>query len=275
MALLKTRGRSIVVLQLQGNLTFSSMEAAVHEVLEREATGLEFLILDFGHVLSINSCAARLVFELVCGLAAEGKSLAFTHPEKASLLGRVFRTKLGDGASDVFRTFEDNDSALEYCEDCLLERLGFVHSEGESAALAEFELLEGFSEEEISILSAGLGSRKFGKGEVIIEVGTEARELFLLKKGRVIVWVGTNGARKRLATFSSGMFFGEMALIDRSPRSATILADSAVECEMLTVEALDQLGVEHPGVKIKLLENLSRGLSRKLRKANVELSVFE
>ena len=71
------------------------------------------------------------------------------------------------------------------------------------------------------------------------------------------------------------MVFGEMALFDRSPRSATIIADSEVECRILSLEALDQLGSEHPGIKIKLLENLGRGLSRKLRKANVELSVFE
>ena len=57
--------------------------------------------------------------------------------------------------------------------------------------------------------------------------------------------------------------------------SATIIADSEVECRILSLEALDQLGSEHPRIKIKLLENLGRGLSRKLRKANVELGVFE
>ena len=71
------------------------------------------------------------------------------------------------------------------------------------------------------------------------------------------------------------MVFGEMTLFDRSPRSATIIADSDVECRILTLDALDRLGVEQPGIKIKLLETLGRGLSRKLRKANVELSVFE
>ena len=66
-----------------------------------------------------------------------------------------------------------------------------------------------------------------------------------------------------------------MALIDRSPRSATIVADTAIQCLVLTRESYDRLGSEHPAIKIKLLENLGRGLSRKLRKANIELSVFE
>jgi glutaminase len=191
------------------------------------------------------------------------------------VLGRVFRTKLGAAASETFRTFEDNDPALEYCEDRLLERLGFVHPEGESAAIADFELLTGFTGEEVSLFENLLGTRHSSAGDVIIEAGADADELFLLGRGRVSVFVGADGSRRRLATFSPGMVFGEMALFDRSPRSATIIADSEVECRILSLDALDQLGIEHPGIKIKLLENLGRGLSRKLRKANVELSVFE
>jgi glutaminase len=71
------------------------------------------------------------------------------------------------------------------------------------------------------------------------------------------------------------MVFGEMALIDRSPRSATIVADTPVSCLVLNREGYDRLGAEHPDIKIKILENLGRTLSRKLRKANLELSVFE
>ena len=274
-ALLKEHGHRIGALQLQGNLVFATTETAVHEVLKR-SDELDFLVLDFGHVLSINDPAARLLFELTQGLVAEGKTVVCTHSDRVPLLGRVFRTKLGAAAAvETFLTFEDNDPALEFCEDLLLERLGFSRSENESAAMADFELLAGFDEAEITRFENLLGTRHFSAGEGIIEAGAEADELFLLAKGRVSVFVGTDGSRRRLATFSSGMVFGEMALFDRSPRSATIIADSEVECRILSLEALDQLGAEQPGIKIKLLENLGRGLSRKLRKANVELGVFE
>lgn len=272
--LLKEHGRRIGALQLQGNLVFATTETAVHEVLKR-SDELDFLVLDFGHVLSINDTAARLLYELTLGLVAEGKTVVCTHPDRVPLLGRVFRTKLGAAAAETFRTFEDNDPALEFCEDRLLERLGFAHPEGEAADIADFELLTGFSGDEVSLFEGLLGMRCSSAGDVIIEAGAEADELFLLGKGRVSVFVGADGSRRRLATFSPGMVFGEMALFDRSPRSATIIADSEVECRILSLDALDQLGIEHPGIKIKLLENLGRGLSRKLRKANVELSVFE
>lgn len=273
-ALLKQHGRRIVAVQMQGNLVFATTETAVHEVLER-SDELDYLVLDFGHVLTINDTAARLLYELTMGLVKEGKTVLFTHPERVPLLGRVFRTKLGAGAADVFRTFEENDPALEYCEDRLLESLGAAHGQEDQAGLAEFELLDGFTEAEVGIMTAYLSVQTAGAGEVIIEVGAGADELFLLEKGRVSVFIGVEGSRRRLATFSPGMVFGEMALIDRSPRSATIVADTAIRCQVLTRESYDLLGSEHPAIKIKLLENLGRGLSRKLRKANIELSVFE
>lgn len=273
-ALLKQHGRRIVAVQMQGNLVFATTETAVHEVLER-SNELDYLVLDFGHVLTINDTAARLLYELTMGLVKEGKTVLFTHPERVPLLGRVFRTKLGAEAAGIFRTFEENDPALEFCEDRLLESLGAAHGQEEQAGLAEFELLDGFTEAEVVIMSGYLSAQTAGAGEVIIEVGAGADELFLLEKGRVSVFIGAEGSRRRLATFSPGMVFGEMALIDRSPRSATIVADTAIRCQVLTRESYDRLGSEHPAIKIKLLENLGRGLSRKLRKANIELSVFE
>lgn len=113
-------------------------------------------------------------------------------------------------------------------------------------------------------------------GETIITLGDEASELFFLAQGHVSVWVTLgSGTRRRLATFSAGMSFGEMAVIDRAPRSAMIIADSAVECDLLATEDLERVGRDHPAIQIKLLENLSLGLCRKLRKANRELSVFD
>lgn len=273
-ALLKEHGHRIHVLQLQGNLTFTTTETAVHTGLEKVET-MDFLVLDFGHVLSINDSAARLLYELALKLIADGRTVIFTHPDRVPLMGRIFRAKKGEASSDFYRTFPDNDPALEFCEDQLLAKEGYVPPAEHSFALNEFELVEGFTEEELAYFESAVTECHYASGDTIITTGEEARELFLLARGRVSVFVGRAGSLRRLATFSPGMVFGEMSLIDRSPRSATIIADSPVECRVLLIDAFDQLGEEHPSVKIKLLENLGRGLSRKLRKANEELSVFE
>jgi CRP-like cAMP-binding protein len=137
-------------------------------------------------------------------------------------------------------------------------------------------LLEKFTREETLMIASLLLRKTYQQGEVIINAGDDAGEMFFLAGGSVSVFVPLeSGGRKRLATFAAGMIFGEMAIIDRAPRSAMIVADSPVTCDALRVEDFDQLGTTHPGIKIKLLESLSLCLCRRLRAANRKLSVFD
>ena len=111
---------------------------------------------------------------------------------------------------------------------------------------------------------------------MIVHAGDEARELFFLTKGHVSVLVQhSSGVSKRLATFSAGMAFGEMALLDSALRSANIVADTEVQCDLLELADFQALGDSHPNIKIKLLQNICLGLSRKLRKANRDISVLD
>jgi glutaminase len=71
------------------------------------------------------------------------------------------------------------------------------------------------------------------------------------------------------------MAFGEMAVLDRARRSAMILADTEASCDLLSVDAIAVLRESHPGIIIKLLENLALALCSKVRKANRELAVLE
>jgi len=272
-AILQKHGGCIRVYQLQGNLNFATTEAVAHSVMEQLEI-IEHLVIDFGHVLSVNDPAARMLYEIAIKLTACGRTVSFTHTDQVPLLRRVFKKKLPDTYADHFRTFPENDPALEWCEDRLLgaQQANLV---AESSTVAECELLIGLSESEIAMLATLLETRKYPAGAAIIQVGDEARELFILATGRVSVLIGEGEIPRRLATFSPGMVFGEVALIDQSPRSATIQADSEVECYVLSLAAFQQLGGSSPAIKIKLLENLSYGLCRKLRKANRELSVFD
>ena len=65
---------------------------------------------------------------------------------------------------------------------------------------------------------------EFGVGDVIFEEGSSGRELFVVLEGRVDI-VKLNGASKTvIVTLGKGEFFGEMAVIDGSSRSATAVA---------------------------------------------------
>jgi glutaminase len=143
-------------------------------------------------------------------------------------------------------------------------------------APAQYELFQGLTAAELEKIVPLLTRHHYRRQETIIHVGDEANHLCLLAQGQVSVMLPQeNVGKRRLATFSAGMAFGEMALLDRAPRSAMIVADTEVQCDLLSLEALQRLDQQDPGIKIKLLENLALGLCGKLRKANRELAVLD
>lgn len=272
---LRQHGGGIQVYQLQGNLTFATAEVVVHEIMQN-LDAITHLILDLKRVVTLNDSTARLFHELLEKFAGTSRNMLFTHAGRFPLLRRCLKARLGDRYGELYRAFEDNDPALEWCEDRVLEAHLPRPEPDRSCAPGDYDLFASLTPAEIATIATLLKRRRYCRDEVIIQVGEEARDLYFLARGTVSVFVTLlSGTRKRLATFSPGMAFGEMAVIDQAPRSAVVAADAEVECDLLSVDDLAELGRQHPAIKIKLLQNLSLGLCRKLRKANREISVYD
>ena len=263
----------IQVYQLQGHLAFATTETVVHDVLE-QAEAIHFLILDLKRVLSFNESAGHLLHSLVSKLHATGKTVMFTHCEHLTLLRRMMKKKLAGQFAERFVTFPSNDLALEWCEETLLENTRYAHAHNYKAKPAEYELLKDLSAAELKILEPLLRPKSFKAGEFIINAGDDATEMYFLAQGHVSALL-PGEERHRLATFSPGMAFGEMAFLDGAPRSANIVADTDVGCDLIALTDFQELGKSHPALQIKILQRLCLALTGKLRKANRELSVFE
>ncbi len=270
---LRELAKAIKVYQLQGHLTFVTTEPVLRDVLE-QAPGLRYFILDLKRVFSLNESAGHLLNSLVEKLAANRRTVIFTHCQHLPLLRRMMKKKLGARFEQIFASFPDNDLALEWCEEQLLENTRHAHAAHYKSKPADYELLQALSESELKIIQPLLQPRKFKAGQKIIRAGDEAREMFFLARGMVSVYL-RDEEKHRLATFSPGMAFGEMAFLDGAPRSANILADTEVECDLLALDDFTALGKQHPAIKIKILEKLCLNLTGKLRKANRELSLFQ
>jgi CRP-like cAMP-binding protein len=268
-------GSSIRVYQLQGNLAFATTEALVRHVMQN-LDSISYLLLDMKRVLTLNESACRLLYQLLRKLSDLNKSVVFAHAQHLPLLRRYMKVKLEGRFGDLYHVFNDHDPALEWCENRLLASVLPGDRLEKTVSAREYELFKGLTNEEFAVLLPLLRRRSYQRSQVIVEAGDEARELFFLARGHVSVVVTlVSGASKRLAAFSAGMAFGEMAIIDRAPRSATIVADTDVECDLMDLDQFEQLGVSHPSIKIKLLENLNLGLCHKLRKVNRHISVFD
>jgi CRP-like cAMP-binding protein len=127
----------------------------------------------------------------------------------------------------------------------------------------------------LAIMRSMLQRRRFQAGEVIVQSGTPAEEMYFIARGRASATIKqAHGDIKRLGTFSSGMVFGEMGVLEHAPRSAEVIADTEVDCDLLKLEDFEKLGESHPHIKLTILRNLALLLSRILRKRNQEFSVF-
>ena len=109
-------------------------------------------------------------------------------------------------------------------------------------------------------------------GDTIIREGDPGRGLFLLAAGKVAMGKQTiEGELESLAILQPGECFGEMALVDHMPRSATATAVGRAEVFALEQTAVESLFAGHSDIHLKILSNLVRMISGRLRGSDENL----
>lgn len=102
----------------------------------------------------------------------------------------------------------------------------------------------------------GIETRSAKAGEIIFSEGDEASQLFVIKSGEVSIRSGN----RTLAELSSNTIFGEMALIDAAPRSATAMAKTDVELVPISEKQFLFLVSQTPYFALKVMRVLARRL---------------
>lgn len=103
-------------------------------------------------------------------------------------------------------------------------------------------------------------------GEVLFREGEVGDEMYLIKSGKIKIVQKIGDEMKVLAMLSEGDFFGEMALIDGSPRSATAIAEG--ETELI---AFDKVAFRKKIGEEPLIEYIITELSKRLRRADEQI----
>ncbi|MFP4416635.1 MAG: Crp/Fnr family transcriptional regulator [Fibrobacterota bacterium] len=112
--------------------------------------------------------------------------------------------------------------------------------------------------------------RKFQAGQIILhEEDNENHTFFIIASGIAHVTVQTNeGKNAILASLHKGDFFGEMAILDGDPRSASIIAATDCELLMLYRRSFMEILQKYPPLTIQMLMTMSRRIRKSNRHIN-------
>jgi CRP-like cAMP-binding protein len=134
--------------------------------------------------------------------------------------------------------------------------------------LERHPLLVNLTPEQLSRVSRAGDVESYNPNEQIVVEGSLGDALFLILSGQVAVHRGN----QTFATLGPGEFFGEMSLVEPSPRSATVTSMQATFLFRLPHDALRTMIAEDPNVASILLVQVIKTLSDRLRRANAMLS---
>ena len=147
------------------------------------------------------------------------------------------------------------------------------------AFLRDVYFFKDLSDDEIRRIDALCKQDRFEPGEIIFRENAPAERFFIVLDGMVEVWKDYSSPKPdHLAVHGKGHLFGEMALIDDLPRSATVVAKTATDVLYLFRAEFDRILRENSSVAMSILRSLSAMVRRSnesfvedLRERNKEL----
>jgi diguanylate cyclase (GGDEF)-like protein len=123
--------------------------------------------------------------------------------------------------------------------------------------LTRVSIFQGIDPADRELLAAAAEVVRFDAGAPIVEIGEPGRSLFVIIEGSVRVLYPGRNSNFELARLGPGDFFGEMAILNDKPRSATVRAQTAVRALRLGKDAFERHVAASPELALRILEVLS------------------
>src|SRR5712691_4414931 len=132
---------------------------------------------------------------------------------------------------------------------------------GQTPIFRKFVLFAELDDRELSSIIAVAKARRYAKDDVIFHADESGDIFCLIKEGQVkVTMISPEGKEIILSMLGSGEFFGEMALLDDAPRSATIISTEPLEVVTIWRNDFLQILQENFSITRKVLAELSRRL---------------
>ena len=139
--------------------------------------------------------------------------------------------------------------------------------------LISLPIFDSFNVDELSVLAKHMSFIHLQMGEHLFVEGDQGTFMGFVVNGVLeIQKKAETGENITLARLTKGSSIGEMALIDRSPRSATVIAKQPTTMVTLTDKGFDLLADKHPPIGIKVIKKIARLLSLNMRRTTSKLA---
>ena len=133
--------------------------------------------------------------------------------------------------------------------------------------LKKVVLFEGVSDKALGKITGIMHEKKYPGGETVFNEGQEGKLLYIVKSGEVAIIKGD----KTISRLGEGQFFGEMALLEEIPRTATVKAVKDSELILMYKVKFDELLADYPSAGVKVVRNLATMLSARVRQAHDDI----
>jgi len=134
-------------------------------------------------------------------------------------------------------------------------------------------LFDGLTEEQFERLASIFDERTYKRNELVFSQGDEGDRLYIVRSGFVKVIVDDQEGQENPRTIINlgrGQVFGEMALVDRGKRSATVRSvDDGTTVHSVSHEAFNDLCEEDTAIGYRVMRNIAADLSFRLRVRNL------
>lgn len=271
LARLAKYGNEIHGLNLQSYLFFGSANRLYQHVRALLAGHPEcrYLVFDFRLVTGIDSSAAYSFAQIKRSAVESGVKLVLVNLPSAT----ENTLQAGDFLSSDVLVMPELDHALEWCENDIIARHRGSEQE-ESDLQGWFATIFGNSRDAAE-LARRCDRIEVGALEIIARAGDPADSMLFILTGRVGVMVDAGDGRlTRVRSLGPHTTVGEMGLVARQPRSATIQAETDSVLYVLRGDAFDAITIDHPALGQKLLTYFMSVMAERLSFASRMIGVL-
>jgi sulfate permease, SulP family len=270
-SVLSAHGGKIQGLNLQSYLFFGSANRLYQHVkalLERHPE-CRFLLFDFKLVTGIDSSAAYSFSQIKRSAAERGIRLVLVHLPAAA--EKALRSS--EFISDDVSIVPELDHALEWCENEIIAQHRGL--EQEEASLRDWFTQILGTEQDASNLMHRCERVEVAAGDIIVRAGDAADSMHFILDGRVGIMIPAGeGRTARVRSLGRYTTIGEMGLVSRAPRSATIQAEVDSILYVLSAAQFESIRSDDPALGQKLLTYFVSVMAERLTFANRMISVL-